>query len=137
MGAIVVAQVSNRLSRAGGAKMRRRAGAALLVSIFVLALTSALVVSMLEIETIQMTASRNVLYHEQALFLAGAAAHHALAELEADAAWRTGIPSTQYPAGSGNTYSATVVNGLAGQVVVTGVGNVGDVTRRVQVTVEL
>jgi Tfp pilus assembly protein PilX len=115
----------------------QRAGAALLVCVFVLALTAALVVSMLEIETTQMTASRNVAYHEQALFLAGAAAHHALAELETNPAWRTGIPSTEFPASSGRTYSATIVDGAPGHVIITGVGVVSAVTRRVQVTVEL
>ncbi len=135
--ATIVVEGRSGLAASCSALVDRRAGAALLVCIFVLALTSALVVSMLDIETTQMTASRNVVYHEQALFLAGAAVHHALAELEANAAWRAGIPSTQFPAGSGKTYSATIVNGAAGQVVVTGVGNAGAVTRRVQVTVEL
>jgi len=114
-----------------------RRGAALLVCIFVVALTATIVVSMLEIETTEMAASRNTVYYEQALYAAGAAAHHALAELAADPSWRAGIATTEFPAGSGNTYSATIVNGVSGQVVITAVGTASGVTRRLQVTVQL
>ncbi len=114
-----------------------RCGAALLICLFVMALTTALVVSILDGLTLQMTASRNTVYYEQALYLAGAAAHHALAELENNPNWRTGIPSTEFPSGSGNTYSATVGNGITGQVIVTTTGTAGSVTRKLQVTIEL
>jgi hypothetical protein len=110
-------------------------GAALLVCIFVMAMCTAVVVAVLETEMLQMTAVRHTLSYESALYLAGAGAHHALAELEADPAWRTGIPPTEFPSGSGNTYSVTVVDGGSG-VIVTGVGIAGGVTRKVQLTVE-
>jgi hypothetical protein len=83
-----------------------------------------------------MTAVRHTLSYERALYLAGAGAHHALAELEADSTWRTGIPSIEFPAGSGSTYSATAVDAGAGVVIVTGIGTTGGVTRKVQLTVE-
>ena len=114
-----------------------RSGAALLVCIFVVTLTTMLVMSMLEIQTTETAALRNTADYERALYLAGAAAHHALAELEADSSWRDGISLTEYPAGSGFTYSATILDGAPGQVVISGFGTAGAVTRKVDVTVEL
>ena len=78
MSMLVPSQAAGPQRKTGAKECR---GAALLVCIFVVALTSLLVVSMLDVETIQMAASRNTVYYEQALSLAGAAAHHALAEL--------------------------------------------------------
>jgi Tfp pilus assembly protein PilX len=114
----------------------RRRGAALLVCIFVIAVSTAIVVAMLEDEMLQMTALRHTRDYERALFLAGAGAHHALAELEADNTWRTGIPSAQFPAGGSDTYSATVVDDVSGDIIVTAAGTAGGVTRTVQVTIE-
>jgi Tfp pilus assembly protein PilX len=111
-------------------------GAALLVCIFVMVIVTAVVVAVLETQMIQMTALRHTIGHEQAQYLAGAGAHHALAELEAAPGWRTGIPATEFPAGSGATYSATAVDGGSGTVIVTGIGTADGVTRKVEVTVE-
>jgi hypothetical protein len=116
--------------------MSKSRGAALLVCIFVMAMCTAVVVAVLETEMLQMTAVRHTRSYEKALYLAGAGAHHALAELEADSTWRTGIPNTEFPAGSGDTYSATAADGGGGMVIVTGVGTAGGVTRKVQLTVE-
>jgi Tfp pilus assembly protein PilX len=111
----------------------RHRGAALLVCIFVMAISTAIVVAMLEDEMLQMTALRHTRDYERALFLAGAGAHHAMAELEADNAWRTGIPSTQFPAGGSDVYSATVVDDASGAIIVTATGTAGGVTRVVLV----
>ena len=107
----------------------------LLVCIFVMAISTAIVVAVLETEMLQMTALRHTLDYERAYFLAGAGAHHALAELESDNDWRTGIPSTQFPGGS-DTYSATVADDVSGAIVITATGAAGGITRTVQVTVE-
>ncbi len=114
-----------------------RRGAALLVSIFVMCMTTLIAVAVLESERTQLTALRHTISYERALYLAGAGVHHALAELEVDTAWRTGVPSTEFPVGSGSTYSATVVDGVGGEVIITGIGVSGGVTRKVQVTVEV
>jgi hypothetical protein len=100
-------------------------------------MTTLVVVSILDTQMLQMTVVRNTGDYERANYLAGAAVNHACAELEASTAWRTGIPSTQFPSGSGYTYSATVVDGAANQVIVTGVGTAGSFTRTLQVTVDL
>jgi Tfp pilus assembly protein PilX len=124
-------------SRPGKAPRRRisRNGTALLVCLFVLAITTALVMAVLDTTTLQLTAVRNTGDYDKALYLAGAGVNHALAMLEADSSWRTGIASTQFPSGSGNTYSATAVDGTGGAVVVTGTGIAGSTTRKLQVTV--
>jgi hypothetical protein len=118
------------------AKNIRRRGAALLVCIFVMAMTTVVVVAVLDSQMIQRTALRQTLNYEKALFLAGAGAHHALVELEIDDSWRTGIPSTEFPAGSGDTYAATVVDGTGGAVIITATGTAGGITRTLEVTIE-
>ena len=110
---------------------------ALLVCLFVVAVTSALLVGVLDTCTTQYSAIRNTTDYDAAQYLAGAAVHHALAELELDASWVAGIPSTEFPPGSGRAYSATVAAGVGGTVVVTGVGTAGTTTRRLEATVSI
>lgn len=112
-----------------------RSGMSMLLCLFTLSLTSMILVGMLGSQTIQLSAHRNVADYERALYLAGAGAHHALTEIENNSSWLGTIPSTEFPAGSGTTYSAVAVTGAGGTVVVTGTGVAGDVTRRIQVTI--
>jgi len=116
---------------------RDRAGAALLVCLFVVMVTAALVIGIWDRQTYQMSALRNTIRYEKALYLAGAAVHHALAELEADADWRTGVGPVEYPVGSGDTYQATVVDNGPNEVLITGTGTASGYTRTLEVTVEL
>jgi len=115
---------------------QRRRGTALLVCIFTMSITAVLVISVLDTETIEMSALRNNNEYERALYLAGAAVHHALAELEQNSSWRSGISSTEYPTGSGNVYSATLVDGAGATVVITGTGSAGSFTRNLEVSVQ-
>ncbi len=115
---------------------RQRQGAALLVCIFVITMTTVIVVAMFETETLQLTALRHTVDYQRAYFLASAGAHHALAELEADLSWRTGIPSTEFPSGSGSTYSATVADGADDTLVITAIGAANGVTRTIEITLE-
>jgi membrane-associated protease RseP (regulator of RpoE activity) len=86
-------------------------------------------------KSVSLKAVRNTTDYEVALYLAGAAVHHALAEVEQNPTWTTGIPATEFPAGSGRTYSATIAAGLDNTIIVTGVGTAGATTRRLEVTV--
>ena len=115
----------------------QRSATALIVCTFVMCVTTVIVCSIVESQMLQMTSLRNTADYERTLYLAGAAVQHACAQLEADSSWRAGIPSTQFPSGSGNTYSATVVDSAPSTVVVTGVGAAGGFTRTIQVTVAL
>jgi len=100
-------------------------------------MTSAIVVSMLDAEMLRLTALRNASNYDRALYLAGAAVHHALAELEADPTWRTGVSSSDFPAGSGGAYTASVADSATNTVVITADGTSGGVTRKLTVTVYL
>lgn len=111
----------------------RRNGVALLLCLFVVALTAMLVLSILDTEVSQLTALRNSTDYERANYLAGAAVHHALAELEEDYGWRGTVTDGTYPAD--DTYSATAVDGDPGEITVTGIGISGGVTRTLEVTV--
>ncbi len=113
-----------------------RRATALLVCIFVMSITTLLVVSMIDTQTLQMTALRHTQQYERSLYLAGAAVHHALAQLEDDPDLSVpfGVGPIEFPAGSESTYQAQVV-AVGSDLVVTGTGTSGSITRYVQVTV--
>lgn len=117
-------------------KLRLRRGAAMLTALFVMTVSSVLVISIMDTETLQYSALRNTMDWDRARYLAEAGLQHALAELEADITWRTGISSTQFPSGSGNLYWATAADGANGTVVVTAWGQAGSVTRKLETTVK-
>ena len=114
-----------------------RRAVALLVVIFVMSLTTVLVVNMVDTQMLEMAALRHTQEYERALYLAGAGAHHALAVLEFSEERYEDftIGPIEFPAGSGNTYQAAAVE-IGNTIVITGTGTSGDITRRVEVTVE-
>jgi type II secretory pathway component PulK len=115
-------------------KARDRSGVALLLAIFVLAIITVWLVDMLNSQTVHQSALRNTIEYEQALYLANAGVHHAIAELEANTAWRGTVAAGSYPASG--SYSATAVNGVtSGTVDVTSTGVAGETTRRLEATV--
>ncbi len=107
-----------------------------MTAMFVMAVSSVMVISIMDTETLQYAALRNTMDWDRARYLAEAGLQHALAEVEADITWRTGITNTQFPAGSGNIYWATAVDGPNGTVVVTAFGQAGGVTRKLETTVK-
>ena len=84
---------------------------------------------MLDPEMIRYMALRNTKDWDQARYLAEAGLHHAIAELEQDINWRTGIAATEFPVGSGRTYSVSVEDGADGTITIHAVGQAGDFTR--------
>lgn len=114
----------------------KRRGAALLLALFVMALTSTLVVSMLDAEMFRYMALRNTFQWDEARYLAEAGLNEAFAHLEDDIEWRSGISATEFPAGSGNTYRVSVVDGSEGTVRLTAIGMAGSFTRTLDVTVK-
>ena len=116
------------------AKNARPAGVALLMCLFVLSIVSVWTVNMYQSATVYQSALRNTIEYEQALYLANAGVHHAVAELETNLAWRGTVSAGSYPATG--SYSATAVNGAAaGTVDITSTGVAGAATRRLQATV--
>jgi len=108
----------------------------MMVAIFVMVVTSGIVIGILDTTMLQYAANRNILAWDKARFLAEAGAQHACAMLESDITWRTGIASTEFPAGSGCTYSVTVVDGASSTIVVTATGTAGGVTRYLTLTLQ-
>ena len=109
-------------------------GIALLMCLFVLSLVSVWTVSMFQSAAVYQSALRNTIEYEQALYLANAGVHHAVAELESNTGWRSTVTSGGYPASG--SYSATAVNGAtAGTVDISSTGVAGGATRRLQATV--
>jgi Tfp pilus assembly protein PilX len=113
-----------------------RGGVALVLCLFVLSIVTVWLVDMLNSQTVYQSALRNTIEYERALYLANAGIHHAVAELELSTSWRGTVTAGGYPASG--SYSATAVNGVAaGTVDVTSTGVAGEVTRRVQATVQV
>jgi hypothetical protein len=122
----------NRAKRCSSAKN----GVALLLCVFVLSIVTVWLVDMLDSQTVYQSALRNTIEYEKALYLSNAGVHHAVAELESDVGWRGTVTAGSYPASG--SYSATAVNGVtSGTVDVTSVGVAGEVTRRLQATVQV
>jgi type II secretory pathway component PulK len=120
--------------RAGRRRSRPLKGIALLLCLFVLSIVSVWTVDMMESASIYQSALRNSIEYEQALYLANAGVHHALAELELDVSWRGTSTAGGYPASG--SYSATAVNGaVSGTVDITSTGVSGGTTRRLSATV--
>ena len=101
-----------------------------------MAITTVIVLSMIDAQTLQMTALRNTQQYEQALYLAGAAVHHAIAQVENDPTLTPpfSIGPVSFPIGSGDSYQADVA-AASDDLVITGSGTSGNVTRYVQVTI--
>jgi len=113
---------------------RPRRGVALLMCLFILSLISVWVVNIFQSATVYQSALRNAIEYEQAIYLANAGIHHAMAELEIELDWRGTVTAGSYPASG--SYSATAVNGAAaGTVDITSTGVSGGSTRRVLATV--
>ena len=130
-------QPGNRMfNRAPCRRQSARRATALLVCIFVMSITTLIVVSMIDTQTMQMTGLRNTQEYERALYLAGSAVHHAMARLEEDPGLPPpfGVGPVEFPAGSGNTYEAQVVAD-GDDLVITGTGISGNFTRYLQVTI--
>jgi type II secretory pathway component PulK len=113
-----------------------RQGAALMMAIFVMAVASALVVSMLNTQMLRYSALRNTRDWDHARYLAEAGLHHAFSHLENDIDWRTEVPTTEFPIGSGHTYSASIRNGLNGTVIIDARGTAGPFSRVLTATVK-
>jgi type II secretory pathway component PulK len=136
---VTVDNVSQSLIRRlpiGIRKQATRQGVALLLCLFVLSIITVWLVDMLNSQTVYQSALRNTIEYEQAVYLANAGVHHATAELELNTSWRGTVTAGGYPASG--SYSATAVDGAAaGTVDVTSTGVAGEVTRRVQATVQV
>ena len=114
---------------------RSRRGAALLFCLFIMAFMTLMVVNVLDTTTLELSAIRNGMDYERALFLANAGVHEVAAQLEANDTWTGTITEGAFPAD--DTYEAIAIPGSNYTVVVTSKGVAGEVTRTVQAVIEL
>lgn len=112
-----------------------RRGAALLFSMFIIAFMTLMVINVTDCTTLELSALRNSMDYERALFLANAGVQEVAAQIEADSTWTGTITNGSYPAD--DTYEAIATSGANYTVAVTSVGVAGEVTRTVQATIEL
>lgn len=118
-------------------RIQRRAdrrGAALMFCMFILAVMVLMVVNVVDTTTLELSALRNAMEYERALYLANAGVHHVAATIEADHTWRGTVSDGAYPAD--NTYFAQASDGPDATVIVTSHGVAGEVTRSVQAVIE-
>lgn len=124
-----------RVHSFGSTRKPARRGAALLFAMFVIAFMTLMVVNVLDTTTLEMSALRNTLDYERALFLANAGVHAVAAQLEVSTTWTGTLTDGAYPAD--NTYQAIATTATATTVTVVSVGVAGEVSRTVQATIEL
>lgn len=117
-------------------KSTLRRGAALLLALFVMTVSSVLVLAIVDSQSLRYTALRNTWQWDQARYLAEAGLHDALARLENDFGWRDGIEWTEFPSGSSNRYMAVLAEDSEGHVVITAIGASGNFTRTLGATVK-
>ncbi len=110
-----------------------RRGAALLTAMFVMVVTSMLVLMICDTQTIQYSALRNTIDYDRARYLAEAGVQHALALLEKDIDLRGTVPNTEFPAKSGEYYTVTVATGSGATVTITSTGIAKDFSRTLSV----
>ena len=127
--------LQNRVSERMIGKTAPRRGAALLFCLFIISVVTLMVINVLGTTTLELSALRNSLEYERALYLANAGVHEVATQLEADSTWLGVITDGAYPAN--DTYQATAVSGGNYTVLVTSIGVAGEVTRTVQATIEL
>ncbi len=120
----------------GRGRCRVRSGAALLMAIFVMTVTTMLVLMICDTQTIQYAALRNTIDYDRARYLAEAGVQHALALLETNIDWRGTIANTEYPAGSGEYYTVTVSTGTGASVSISSTGIARDFSRTLNAVIK-
>jgi hypothetical protein len=113
-----------------------RRGTALLAALFVMSISSAVVLAVLSSQTSQYAALSNTVAYDEARYLAEAGTAHALALLESDFSYRGTVPRTEFPRNSNRYYSALVEDGSNGTVIVTGTGESSNFVRTVSLVVK-
>ena len=79
---------------------RKNNGSVFLIAIFVIAMLSALVIGMLQMNTEEIQLVRNHIYAAQALATAEAGLNDAFSEIRSDSSWNTGFTDKAFNGGS-------------------------------------
>ena len=98
---------------------KRESGVALIISLFVLFLSSVLVVAFLDSLTTDMQITKNQSSMIEATYIAEAGIEDALYELKQDSGWDVGFTEKTFPDGSGSVYTVTIDNSSYPQISIT------------------
>ena len=90
-------------------KDNKNRGSVMLIAVFVIALLSALVIGMLQINTEEIQLMQNHIYASQAMAVAEAGLNDALSEIRADDEWNSGFTDKSF---GSHTYTVTVSDSL-------------------------
>ena len=88
---------------------QKTTGSALLLTIFITALLSAITIGMLQMNTEEIQLMRNQIFAAQAEAIAEAGLNDAFSELRTDSSWNTGFTDKSF---NGDTYTVTVSGSL-------------------------
>jgi Tfp pilus assembly protein PilX len=88
---------------------QRHNGTVLIMTVFVVALLSALAIGMIQLNTEEIQLMRNQIYAAEALATAEAGLNDAFAELRADSSWSDGFTDKAF---NGGSYTVTVSGSL-------------------------
>lgn len=117
----------------------RRRGSALLLVLFLMAVTTPLICLLLEVQVDRIRCAHNHIEAQTALYSAHSGVHDSMAELLDNSAWRAGFTNKEFPAGSGNTYTVTLGETILGGetvVIITSTGTTANgATKTVEATV--
>jgi len=116
-------------------RRRKQAGAALLLCIFVICFVTVMVVNVLDTTTIELSALRQGMEYQRALYLANAGVHQVAAFLEEDPSWRGTISEGNFP--DDDSFTAVTEDGPSSTVIVTSTGVAGLTQRSVQAVFQL
>lgn len=115
----------------------RRRAAALLLVLFLMAFSAPIICLLLDAHAGQLRCVRNHIEATTALYAAQAGVHDAAAELLSNGAWRTGFTAKPTPSGLGHTYTVTLADGSAGEVIITSTGTTAQgFTKTITATVQ-
>ena len=101
---------------------RRSGGSALVLVVFLMALTAPLVCLLCETHAVHIRCTHNQLQRTTALYVAQAGVQDALAMLLADETWRDGFSDKPFPVGLGHAYTVSVADGEAGEILIKSAG---------------
>jgi Tfp pilus assembly protein PilX len=98
---------------------RKNNGSVFLITIFIIALMSAAVIGMLQVNTEEIQLMRNQIYAVQALAVAEAGLNDAFSELRDDSSWADGFTDKLF---NGGSYTVTVSGTLPNNLIITSTG---------------
>ncbi|HUG68975.1 MAG TPA: hypothetical protein VMM76_14595 [Pirellulaceae bacterium] len=111
-----------------------------MMALFVMMVCSMIVITILDTQTLQLSALRNTIDYDRARYLAESGIQHSLAFIEQDYDLndidKYDIPWTNAP-DSTNQYMSDLSEGPGGTIVISAQGRSGNFTRRLEITIKM